>query len=75
VAQYLLRANVLAFSCEAAREMDQCTQNVVRLRLLQRPVSLQWSGAWLNRVIIGGSTIIPQWIEKSSILVLGNRDD
>ena len=37
----LVPPNVLAFSCEAARVIVQRSQNVVRLRLLQRPVSRQ----------------------------------
>ena len=32
------RHNVLAFSCEAANAMRECSHNVARLRLLQRPV-------------------------------------
>ena len=32
------RANVLAFSCEAANAMVECSQNVARLRPLQRRV-------------------------------------
>jgi hypothetical protein len=44
VADVWARANVLAFSCEAARVISQCSQNVVRLRLLQRRVRLQDTG-------------------------------
>jgi hypothetical protein len=32
------RHNVLAFSCEAANAMIECSQSAARLRLLQRPV-------------------------------------
>jgi len=32
-----LTSTVLAFSCEAARVISQCTEDAARLRLLQRP--------------------------------------
>ena len=36
-----VRPNVLAFSCEAARAILECSQNIARLRQLQRPVRRQ----------------------------------
>jgi hypothetical protein len=40
-------ANDLAFSCEAARVRLQCSQDVARLRLLQRRVSQSRASARL----------------------------
>jgi hypothetical protein len=37
--------NVLAFSCEAARVISQCSQDMARLRLLQRRVREQQTRA------------------------------
>ena len=36
------RPNVLAFSCEAANAMVRCSQDIARLRRLQRRVSRPW---------------------------------
>ena len=46
--------NVLAFSCEAANAMIQCSQNRARLRLLQRRVRRQSHAAF--RQAVGSQT-------------------
>jgi hypothetical protein len=38
IAIHMHPANVLAFSCEAANAMNECSQHVARLRRLQRRV-------------------------------------
>jgi hypothetical protein len=50
-------ANVLAFSCEAARVISQCSQDMARLRQLQPRVRWQATGTqydgYQGAVIVG----------------------